>query len=466
MTTTLMGAFGFAPQSAKGVVGTLGDTVWHRGHTISMAVVEFTRMYDAEVGGTLLPGGGFKAGYALAGEIEITPRLDANIGWLLYAFAGRVSTSGDAGVGYTHKFPGAVLDNEVPNKWITIRRVIPADEDADYLGEVFQDCKVTAVAIVVGAGNTLRMRLSFEGLTLGTPVLNPYDNGWTVENEDFDTVPVAMEGSFTHSDGSTITNASNVTVGASLNVPDPQRELVVGSYSPRAITVLGRTVTASCTFFYDDPDMYRKIVYGAVDGVTWTPEIWEGGGDFELIFKTPGTPVGTGDDVQGEIGFSATRMFWTQRPLDLEAGSIMMYQQVGTVVDSSDDGNGDWTLWIKNDKATYTWPTGDSSAPTKSSAEVGLVNSSTVEITFSENIVSASNMYSKGFTVKVNSANNDVLGGARQGLNKIRLAITTPVTNGQTVTFSYVSTTGDIKDEAGNAFASVTDSGVTNNVSA
>lgn len=474
MSTALTGAIGWAPQVDRATPGTLGNTKWHPGRMVNLALTELTQQLDQEIGGSLLPGGILKMARWAQGDFECYPRTQEAVGWLFYSLIGKVATTGNAGTGYTHKFPGAATrDNTIPNRWLTLRRITPADDPTDYIGETFLQCKVTQLTLTIGAGAILTARFGFQGLSLGSVIMDPANAGspWTVATEDSVGVPVAPESNATFSDGSAFDSLQQLTITVANQVQDARQELQVGSYAPRNITMLGRAVSIAGTRFYDDDVMYRKIRYGAAAGVDWDKRIYYGGADLSLVFKTQDTPYGTGVDVQGQIGLTAKRVGWSADPLTMQGGNPMALQITGTVVKGTDSDGEDYQIVLLNDKAAYTWPS-SGAAPTVSSRVVAAGTGATHVVVTVNAACEAISDPARGFTLTIDpvgagaAAEETILNAyfAPNGLT-LHLVVAHQFIFGDTATLTYDAETGlIIKTADGAALADFTAAVVANQI--
>lgn len=96
------GIFGFGMQSAKGVVAT--EYFRHRASDINYGPVQDMRTFPLEVGGVLTPTGAYKGGVFMGGGASLMPRMEGDLGYLLKALMGSVTTtlsSGDLVAGTT-----------------------------------------------------------------------------------------------------------------------------------------------------------------------------------------------------------------------------------------------------------------------------------------------------------------------------------------------------------------------------
>ena len=102
-------------------------------------------------------------------------------------------------------------------------------------------------------------------------------------------------------------------------------------------------------------------------------------------------------------------------------------------------------------------------APTYSSGEIGVVDSETVEITFSENVDTDSD-YTTGVTIMVGSVSYTGFSGAIQSdKSKVRYVLVAGVDGTETVTWAYSESSGGIKSESsGVALEDVSAQEVTN----
>jgi hypothetical protein len=88
-----------------------------------------------------------------------------------------------------------------------------------------------------------------------------------------------------------------------------------------------------------------------------------------------------------------------------------------------------------------------------------------INVTFAVQVNSASSDYKTGFSAKVNTVARTINSAALQGGNLIiNLTLASNVSHGDTVTFSYDATLGNIKSLNGAQVQSFTDVAVTNNV--
>lgn len=148
-------------------------------------------------------------------------------------------------------------------------------------------------------------------------------------------------------------------------------------------------------------------------------------------------------------------------------GTIDNVGFVGKLIYFTD--NSSWGIVLDNGKiGTYVFGTGTTgTAPIFVSAEVGMVDASTLVLTLNQNIVSANvntPNYKAGFSIQVNGVNNVITSATRQSNHAvIYFSLTTAVTHGQTVKIIYDESQGGIRSETGSVYMSSFNQTATNN---
>lgn len=88
--------FSIAPQSAKVGDGTftVGSHNWYRFRVPTLMGFgnQIQQVLPLEMGGVIVPTGAFKSGAFAAGQVDIIPRLENTIGYLLLGALGNVSS--------------------------------------------------------------------------------------------------------------------------------------------------------------------------------------------------------------------------------------------------------------------------------------------------------------------------------------------------------------------------------------
>lgn len=158
---------------------------------------------------------------------------------------------------------------------------------------------------------------------------------------------------------------------------------------------------------------------------------------------------GTGE---ADIG-SATSSTYTLQAADI--GKYIRCRVRGTNTggfDSAEDTNSNFTGAIASS---------DSTPPTLSSATIA-ANGTTFTAVFSENVNSAGS-YAAGFSISASGGAATLSYSSGDGTDTIVFTVSRTINQGESVTFSYSSGTGDVEDDASNALASFTGTAVTNN---
>lgn len=158
--TAQAGIFGFGPQIGMNQVAT--SFYRHKATLIDLGFLDDIRVGPLEIGSGPFPTFPYKAGYIVGGGVEIQPRLEDSLGWLLYAALGDVSTTGSGP--YTHDFTPLSADQSFV-RWMTLRKYIPkkeGDEDTD-IGEEYMDCKPVALSLTLPNDAPITARWDFMG---------------------------------------------------------------------------------------------------------------------------------------------------------------------------------------------------------------------------------------------------------------------------------------------------------------
>jgi hypothetical protein len=97
----------------------------------------------------------------------------------------------------------------------------------------------------------------------------------------------------------------------------------------------------------------------------------------------------------------------------------------------------------------------DVTSPEYSQSEVGDVNSTTIEVLFSENVNSAD--FSAGVTIKVNAVSRAISSATQQANQAlVYYVVASQVNIADSVTWEYDDAVGDIEDDSNNALLDVT----------
>jgi hypothetical protein len=343
--------FGLGPQTAKEVIA----TTYYRYKALAIGAggVEDNRISPLEVGGTPYPTGAYKAGAFFAGDVTLQPRLEGDIGWVLYAATGSVSTVNDspeAGL-YTHYF-APLTTNTAYLPWLSAREHVPgATGTADDWGVVGQDIKIPRLRIVVPQNGTVTSIISLLGRV---PTWSTAPDVWTWADvfEDFDSVPVSCCGHFEVPDGSEVA-ALGVSIDLVNQLTTPRQEMIVGAYYPDDIAVVSRTLTVSWVYKWADPDLVMALLTNAGSGasVAWSPVVYST--NLDLTVESPDNISGMANPFSLKV--TAQSCNWqTPGPVELAGGDMIRQRYTGTVLEPA---AGDYfQMALVNEQATYTWP--------------------------------------------------------------------------------------------------------------
>lgn len=365
MTVTAQrGELYFAPKTAR-----QGSTpTWYkfRALDIGLGVVDNNQNLPPEVGGQTFPTGAFKDGAFVAGGARMIPRLEADIGWLIYAATGSADTTADdpeAGAN-THTFaPSTSDDTFLP--WIDVAKFIPGTDAVIMKGV---DCKVTGLEITVPQAGILMFSPAIVGRI--PQFIDDEGQITTFRSaaqafEGYESIPLSAKGKFKVGFGAAVTVAQlKADSGGTYDVPalgavitltnnltTPQEERVVGSYYPDDFVPKGRMAMVRFTYKWADPELYLRILTNDVNGTAWSPVP-----TFAPVLIEAQSP----DDISGlstpyTFRFTAQNVHWRfDGAPQLQAGGIIMQSYIG-IVNVNDAGSA-FEIELVNEEAGYTWP--------------------------------------------------------------------------------------------------------------
>lgn len=377
MTITAQSSvFSLAVQSAKNGSAsniTVGDLDWYRTRAprIGIGTIQQQETFPLETGGPIVPTGSFKSGQYPAGDVEMIPRAEEFLGYLLYGATGACDTAEDSvydseaetldAATYTgvnsHRFKFAADGYTLP--WLATRVRVPGATAGDVYGEVHQDMKINSFRLNIPAAGLLGASVGFQGLKSFYPNATAV-NAWTYENttEDSLSAPHSGKGQFLlGGDAYPITGASIELVN---NLSSPQQEMVVGSYHPDDAVSISRALQIRIVYKWENPDFYRQLLTGSTSGTEWDsiPFLQDtadaGAKAFEGVFQSPGNIPGvTGGDLPFELKVVANRVVWQidRGGIELQAGNIIQVPYVGTVLEPA-AGEEYLEIYLQN-AATY-----------------------------------------------------------------------------------------------------------------
>ncbi len=358
-TTAQAGIFGFGPQAEMESVAT--DFYRHKATTIDLGVLDDVRVGPMEIGSGPFPTFPYKAGYVVGGGVEMMPRLESSVGWLLYATLGECSTAAPVDGVYTHTFTPLDVDQSFV-RWLSLRKYIPMKEsDADTdICELYTDCKPVGLTLTLPNDAPIAARWDFMGRSF-----EQVDDisTWLWENtyEDWTSIPVGCEiGGYIQFTGGGMTAEELPVVGARVTFANQNlgiaQEKVYGSPELEDITIIQRQISFDVTIKWNNPRLYRAIQTGSVLGTEWSSRPLTG----SLVIAMVGTSLaGTSLTQKFELDITAEEVMWQMTaPIQLVAGQAVLMRFTGTALEPTSGQYATFTL--KNEAAAYAWPSAGS----------------------------------------------------------------------------------------------------------
>lgn len=361
------GEWGIAPQAA-GKIGS-GSFVpsaytWrrYRSPQIDMGMQEIAQPFPQEISGFLTPTGWYKGGVSFGGSVDMLPRTESVMGYLLYALMGDVSSvtgkdqDGVASTNtYTHYFRYNAL-NTIP--WFAQRLKVPGQTSSDVLSIYGYDCKVNAMQFRLSATGKLTCRI---GLLGRVPQLeeNP-TYVWSNNLEDDTSVPQACSASVTIGGQSPSVVSMQVDV---VNTLSAQQEFVFGSYFMDDMIPLARGATIRVQTKWNNPDLYQLATTNLTNGTAWTPTpyIVEGlmpaaSDGFALKADSQKTIPSSSPAKLDAFSIRGNRVVWVKdgNP-SMQAGGIVMQSFIGTVVTPTITTEDYIRIILQNGTNGYLW---------------------------------------------------------------------------------------------------------------
>jgi hypothetical protein len=226
------------------------------------------------------------------------------------------------------------------------RKYIPAGSNGtDYaLGEIFKDCKITNLVLTLPNDGLIAARMDAVGREfqfVETPnwgVSSGSAGGWDPtygEFEDYVSLPI----------GSTPGGYINVPTFGNLpvvqaqvgivNTPlDVRMEKVYGSPYLEDVTIVTRAVTLDLTVKWTNPDLYRQILTGSIDGTSWSSVPFTSAISFRSI-----SPANMSGEAQPyELLVTVTEaMLALQGGIQLAGNNAVLMRFSGTALDVGGD---------------------------------------------------------------------------------------------------------------------------------
>jgi hypothetical protein len=366
---TSAGLFGIAPQHT---FETPGDSFhWFPLVNCDFGPLEGQDNLPPEVGGAALSRGRFKTGIVFGGNIDIVPRLYEDIGWLLHAALGDVSTLTDttiaeqiAGGGGTegvnsHRF-GFKSTDEFWVPYVTAHKLLPHDTAASQVGEIAEDCRVTNWSLTAAPAAVVAMRFGLLGRATADTVwdLNP---AWSADYDTEDTFMVtSCAGSIKLKDSDDAVYAEFDTGAVNFvlanNVLPPARARKIGSGHPIDFPVLSRAITLVTTCYVSSYDLYMQSFGGVATPVVdcnWSCIPYSG--DFDITLQSAALIGATAEYYQMRIRTTQSNCNFMVRPIVLVPNQPVVFQLVATV--QNPDSGRPIDVYLQNAISNYTWPT-------------------------------------------------------------------------------------------------------------
>lgn len=297
------------------------------------------------LGGGLFIDGTYKGGVVVAGSMQLEPRLQNSLGFLLYAAAGSYAVTASSGsTSFINRF---YVDqaNQTTLPWLTVRRYTPGTAGNDGVTEYFVDSKVAAATMRLPQIGVMNMEFAFSGRR---PVAN-------LDAE------VATGTAYEAATGVALSCTSDITLGfdaigalsaASMSTPDdvafmgaeitlingltgPREEIVVGSRYMDDLQPLTRAAMIRLIYKWNDPELYNRIIYAAASGtaVDWSPAIQTGSAE---IMTASAANIGSPFDHPYKLVTHVENVDWTIAAPRLLPGRILQTELTAVVTETND----------------------------------------------------------------------------------------------------------------------------------
>jgi hypothetical protein len=375
---------------------------WHKALGGDLGLMDDQRPYDPEVGGSILPPGTYKSSYWSGGQLALRPRLAISATQtkanglfpLLWAFAGGGAKVASTLVVTTATIPAAAMgtattvaditgltgahdvmifpgasgsvqfgseQGDGENRWLTFRRLIPTQ--TGYIGETFFNSKVASIGLSTASTGPLGAEIAIIGGAGNSDTYDQYvlenftglpnaANGWDFTSAaNVDTIPMAgggwvKQGALSSAE---VKNVRDLQINLMGNITKPQDGTMIGQYAPGGYSILGRQITISYTFLWDNANLYRQIKLGGTSGTTWksTPYVTPFWSSFPDLANNHA------------MGFFAQNVHWMSAPIGVQGESQVLMKVNGLV---SDAAGAQWGIWIAKAGASSltgpsVWPT-------------------------------------------------------------------------------------------------------------
>ena len=320
-----------------------------------------------ELGGVLTPTGGYKSGAYFMQEVDLIPRLEDTLGYLLYATLGNVSSisgqkygaagwSANAGA-YGHLFRFNPTDQaSIP--WFATRLRVPGVSSGEVFGEVGMDCKASGLRLNIPGAGLITGRFGAQGRKFIHPAASDV-NAWTYENNFERSRSIAHSGEGSLTIGSTIPKVTGLTIDFVNTLTRPQDEFIVGDFFPDDVAVLTRSVRMRAAMKWENSAIWRQLFNGGASETEWStlPYFSETAGavrGFYFEAKSPDVMPSLTEKYVVRVMANNVMMSVDPGSLRLRPGGIIEYMVNIDVLDP-EEGEDYIQIALDNLVTGYTW---------------------------------------------------------------------------------------------------------------
>jgi len=367
------GMFGIAPQAAAETAGT--TFYWFPLVNSDYGIVEGQDNLPMETGKSSLSRGRFKTGVLGAGTVQMVPRLDNRLGWLLEAAFGEVSSwdnttianciagsySTDTGI-HTHNFYFLPSDDFwIP--YFTTHRLLPHSTSTEQVGEIVKDCRIVSWMLEAAPAGIVGSTFGIIGKADEATIFD-LDPGWGDPDTDSDQsfMVTSCSGSvkIEFGDPAVLTEYDTGAVQLALvnNVLPPDQSRKIGSAHPIDFPVLSRDLMVQATCYVSTYDLYVEMFGGSGAGgadTGWSCEPLMG--DIDITLQSSMKIGVTAAYHMMRIRTTMNNVAFTATPIVIAPNRPVVFQVSGAIQKPSSGHAVD--IWIQNGQSSdpYAWPT-------------------------------------------------------------------------------------------------------------
>jgi hypothetical protein len=211
------------------------------------------------------------------------------------------------------------------------------------------DVKIASLVMDMAAINFVSGEFSMVGIE---PTLVPDISSWSP-------APAATPPFVSCVGAVKLESADDITTlpvrSATLTIANAQavdENFVIGSYFPRDIDVIARTVTLEFVVLVKDSTLYGKLMYDPSGGSAWLADVFDTAAVDHITFKSAEDIAGmTLTPVPYELGLAGAKAQWAAQPISMRGADNVLVRVAGTIIQP---GSGDpITLTLKNDTESY-----------------------------------------------------------------------------------------------------------------